>query len=561
MVAILEKTENNGDFHPMVDFIEASPLRIVLLFDTMLVQQGEGSGTPTEPHHTPSPEAQSPSHTTPTSPTLPPITTTSIPIVTPSDTPIVRQYTRRTRIAQSSVPPTVADEPASPLRDVSQGEAYPIDSGFISDQDRATIDKSSTLPHDSALRVTSPPAVKGSMQQTISELMALCTSLQRQLLELTAKFQAQDVEINRLKERVKLLEDREGVAATRSGDDATIKGRTTVLASGVVNVPTGSGSILTASTPAEEQVPTGSDVVPTASLVFATATVVARELEEQLEREDQKRSEQIARDAKIARIHAEEELQIMIDGLDKNNETIAKYLQEYHQFDSELPFERRIELITDLGKSNLGWKVKDFRGMTCEEVEVKVNSVWKQLEDFIPMGSKEETKRIKRKGLNIEKESAKKQKTSKEVPEEAMSHEEVPEEKVKEMMLLVPIEEVYVEALQVKHPIIDWKVYHEGQRSYWKITRLVKETLSNRQPTSNKEMELWVELSRLYEPDHEDQLWTHTHNFMHAPIEWKLYDTCGVHHVTFKDKEIFMLVEKDYPLRKGLALVMISYKI
>nr|GFA66726.1 hypothetical protein [Tanacetum cinerariifolium] len=67
-------------------------------------------------------------------------------------------------------------------------------------------------------------------------------------------------------------------------------------------------------------------------------------------------------------------------------------------------------------------------------------------------------------------------------------------------------------------------------------------------------MELWVELSRLYEPDKEDQLWTHKQNFMHAPVDWKLYDSCGVHHVAAKVKEIFMLVEKDYPLRKGLAL-------
>nr|GEW88857.1 hypothetical protein [Tanacetum cinerariifolium] len=82
--------------------------------------------------------------------------------------------------------------------------------------------------------------------------------------------------------------------------------------------------------------------------------------------------------------------------------------------------------------------------MTFEEVEAKFNSVWKQMEDFIPMGSKEEAEKIKRK--------------------------EITEEKVKEMMQLVPIEEVYTEALQVKHPIIDWKVYTEGQRSYWKIT-------------------------------------------------------------------------------------------
>nr|GEZ89113.1 hypothetical protein [Tanacetum cinerariifolium] len=36
---------------------------------------------------------------------------------------------------------------------------------------------------------------------------------------------------------------------------------------------------------------------------------------------------------------------------------------------------------------------------------------------------------------------------------------------------------------------------------------------------------------------------------MHAPAEWKLYDKCGVHQLTSKDKDIFMLVEKEYPLR------------
>nr|GFC95726.1 hypothetical protein [Tanacetum cinerariifolium] len=50
-----------------------------------------------------------------------------------------------------------------------------------------------------------------------------------------------------------------------------------------------------------------------------------------------------------------------------------------------------------------------------------------------------------------------KQKTSEEVPDKEKSPEEIPEEKVKEIMQLVPIDEVYVQALQVKHPIIDWK--------------------------------------------------------------------------------------------------------
>nr|GEX54546.1 retrovirus-related Pol polyprotein from transposon TNT 1-94 [Tanacetum cinerariifolium] len=74
------------------------------------------------------------------------------------------------------------------------------------------------------------------------------------------------------------------------------------------------------------------------------------------------------------------------------------------------------------------------------------------VKDFIPMGSKEETERLKRKGLNLKKEQVKKQKSSEEAPEIKTSTEEFTEEKIKEMMQLVPVEDVYVQALQVKHP-------------------------------------------------------------------------------------------------------------
>nr|GFB72053.1 hypothetical protein [Tanacetum cinerariifolium] len=106
----------------------------------MLVHQGEGSGTPTEPHHTPFPEVES-SHPTTSSIPLSFIPTAPIPTVTQTNTTLIIQYSRRARIAQSSALPTVADEPASPVRDDSQGEAFPTDSGFITDHDRATTTK------------------------------------------------------------------------------------------------------------------------------------------------------------------------------------------------------------------------------------------------------------------------------------------------------------------------------------------------------------------------------------------------------------------------------------
>nr|GEY39238.1 hypothetical protein [Tanacetum cinerariifolium] len=394
MVAILEKGEYNSDFHPMVDFIAASPLRA--------------------------------------------------------------------RIAQSSALLTVADEPASPVRDVSEGEACPTDSGFITDQDRATIAKSSTVPHDSAPRVTSTVADEGSMQHTISELTALCTSLQRQYSELLDKIQAQKEEIVRLKERVQVLEDREGVAAKQFGDDSPIKGRSINKEEAAaerirgIDVPTGSGSIPTTGPPATV-ISIGSEVGLTASpiatrrkgkeVMVESDTLkkkrlqeqidaqVVRELEEQQEKKDMGMNEQIAIDAEVARIHAEEELQGMIDSLDKSNETIAKYLQEYQNFASELPLEKRIKLISDLVKYQDNYsKVYKFqsqqrRPMTKKQKReyymamIRNNLGWK-VEDFIPMGSKEETERLKRKGLNLEQEQVKKQKSSEEAPEIETSTEE-----------------------------------------------------------------------------------------------------------------------------------------
>nr|GFC25563.1 hypothetical protein [Tanacetum cinerariifolium] len=118
------------------------------------------------------------------------------------------------------------DEPASPVRDGSQGEAYPTDSGFIADHDRATIAKSSTLPHDSAPRVTSLAADEGKKLLLLNNLE-------------------------------KMPQSRGGV--TTSMDAAT------VLA-GETNVPIGSGFIPTAGPPATV-ISTGSEVGPTASLI------------------------------------------------------------------------------------------------------------------------------------------------------------------------------------------------------------------------------------------------------------------------------------------------------
>nr|GEY63018.1 hypothetical protein [Tanacetum cinerariifolium] len=252
-------------------------------------------------------------------------------------------------------------------------------------------------------------------------------------------------------------------------------------------------------------IPTGSDLVPTASVVTPYSrrkgkekmvesdmpkkqklqeqidVQMAREIEEQMARKDQKRNEQIARDPKIARIHID-----LINEMVKYQDHHSKILKYQAQQSKPLSKKQQREFYMLVLKSHSGWKTKHFKGMTLEEVREKFIPLWKQIEDFAPMASKEKGERFKRKRLRLEQDSAKKMKTTKDVSEEDL----------KEMMQLVPVEELW---------------------------NLVKETLSIRQATSDKEKELWVELKR--------------------------------------DQKIFMLIEKDYPLRKGLAIVMISNKL
>nr|GEX40124.1 hypothetical protein [Tanacetum cinerariifolium] len=139
---------------------------------------------------------------------------------------------------------------------------------------------------------------------------------------------------------------------------------------------------------------------------------------------------------------------------------------------------------------------------------------------------------------------------------------------------------------KTKYPIIDWEIYTEGIRKYWKIIRvgnitkehqffvdiikafdkenlvklrsLVKERFSSLNPTKDKEISLWVELKRLFESDEDDELW----KFKSFELIWRLYDWGGVHYISIRDgHDIFMLVEKEYPLLKGALLMMLVQKL
>nr|GEY37172.1 hypothetical protein [Tanacetum cinerariifolium] len=175
-------------------------------------------------------------------------------------------------------------------------------------------------------------------------------------------------------ERVQVLEDRESVAAKQYGDDSPIKGRSInegeAAAERISNNSEEIARVLTSMDAATVlaggiDVPTSSDFIPTAADISTGS---------------------------------------------ERRPMIKKQKRDYYM---------------TMIRNNLGWKVKDFKGMTFKEIEAKFAAVWKHVEDFIPMGSKEEAKRLKRKGFNLEQEHVKKQKTLEEAPEIEKSTEEI----------------------------------------------------------------------------------------------------------------------------------------
>nr|GEX30559.1 hypothetical protein [Tanacetum cinerariifolium] len=462
MIAILDKYEQNADFHQIVDFVEASHIRYALTFNTIVYVSHIRQFWSTARIETTDEGTKI-------------LAIVDGKLRTISKSSIKRNLKIKDKAGISSLPDTELFENLTPMGyNILPNQKFSFQKG----QNKANIIKTSTLPYESTLRVTSLAANEGSMQHQIQELMVLCTSLQRQQTELVYKFEAQDLEINSLNEGEEAGIEKSMEKGSNDTDEMWSGSHcysffTTATVATQYTRRKGKEKMVESETPKKKKIQEQIDVQ------------MARQVEEEMKRDAQRMNEQIAKDAEIAKIHAEEELQIMIYGLDRNNETIAKYLEEYYQFAGYFPIRERIELISDLVKyqdnyakvlkyqtqqrkpltkkqqrefytsilrNQAGWKAKHFKGMTLEEIKEK----------FDP-------------------DSAKKQKTS----------EEVPEEKLKEMMQLVPVEEVYVKALQGR----------------FESTIGLSEGASKHQAaTSDKEIKLWVELKRLYEPDVKDQL-------------------------------------------------------
>nr|GEW94040.1 hypothetical protein [Tanacetum cinerariifolium] len=502
MVAILEKTEHNTEYHQIVDFLKASHIKYALTIHLTVYV----------------------SH-------IRQFWSTARVETTDRETKILAQVNNRQRtISESSI--------RRHLKLNDKEEAFPTDISLDAGQDRENSAKTSSMPHKALPWVTSLGGGEGKEKRRIC--LGGCSKHRRmdQGEDLLVRYIVKD-------------SDKSADKGSDSIDEMSYVlgslGATNILASGGLRsvFTTASLSVATASIDISPVVATASGSFSTA-LIFTTTSVatpttrvtrssrgvvigslsliyvkilsiskkdkekgkmtkpeqpskeeileqmsiqLARDLEAKFAQKDLIIREQDKRDAEIAKIHAEKELEIMISELDRSNEMIAKFLSEYeqvvkYQAQQNKPAAKteRRNFYMSIQRSNAGWKAKDFKRITFEQIEEKFILVWEKMQDFVPMNSKLESERLKRQEIQLDKERSKKLKTAEasgtEPTQEQQSKEpkELSEEELKKMIELVPVEELYIEALQVRYPIIDWEIYSEGQRKCWKLIRVGNHT-------------------------------------------------------------------------------------
>ncbi|GJX88804.1 hypothetical protein Tco_0340818 [Tanacetum coccineum] len=78
------------------------------------------------------------------------------------------------------------------------------------------------------------------------------------------------------------------------------------------------------------------------------------------------------------------------------------------------------------------------------------------------------------------------------------------------------------------------------------LYKLVKAKYKSTRPLEDLDLILWGDLKTMFEPHVEDKIWRNQQEY--KVLDWKLYDSCGVHSLRMQHMQIYMLAKKKYPL-------------
>ncbi|GJX21134.1 hypothetical protein Tco_0223811 [Tanacetum coccineum] len=287
-------------------------------------------------------------------------------------------------------------------------------------------------------------------------------------------------------------------------------------------------------------------------------------LQEQVDKEERS---QIARDEEIARqlLALDEERATSepktTKDIDWNDPSVQKYWDLKNKPKSEA--QARKNMIVYL-KNQSNYKMKDFEGMSYDEIRPIFEKVWDFNHNFVPMDleiEKEKKKPAEFQEIEeeqIEKDTSKKttgkrkkylpRRRTRSTAKKQKVEQDDEKEELKNYLDIVPREDVAVdvESLSTKYPIVDWKTYTLSENfMYYKIIR---------GDGSLKNYKILSEM--LYDFDRQDIV------ELYRLVKESLCDFCGVHILLMQNGiAIHMLTEKKYPLSQEMISKMLSKRL
>ncbi|GJT88392.1 hypothetical protein Tco_1070109 [Tanacetum coccineum] len=381
---------------------------------------------------------------------------TSQPHLSPTLRSSIRQ---ETEVPQPSSPPhtNVADEAASTGVDVRYGGATTTVTGLEAGQGSGNIDKIPTMPHDSPLpRVHTLGSDEGKMQH--NKLMNLVTKLSDRVValetDLTQTNKVYGAAFTKLIKKVKRLEKKDklsklrrklrlGITLVQMG----VSTASTDFTTADVPVTTVGAEISTAS-PEVKIAGVSVDDIAAESLVYIKKSAAkkkdkAARLQEEFDEEERQR---IARVHEAARSFSEVEWEDIRARVEASEELVQRLQTEEREKYSEDDQAKMLQL----------------KRLSFDEIKSLFEATMKRVNTFTLMESD-----VDRTVPKIAARSTKR-----------AAEEELGQQSSKSQ----------------KDDLV-------------KLWSLVQERFNTTEPTKDKEIEIWVELKRLFEPDADDELW------------------------------------------------------
>ncbi|GKA47896.1 putative ribonuclease H-like domain-containing protein [Tanacetum coccineum] len=127
------------------------------------------------------------------------------------------------------------------------------------------------------------------------------------------------------------------------------------------------------------------------------------------------------------------------------------------------------------------------------------------------------------------------------------------------MEIITDEEEVTIDAIPLAVKIFSQMLKSFNMEDLEDLYKLVKARYGSTRPVESIDYLLWNDMKIMFEPHVEDEVWKLQNGY--KVLEWKMYDSCGVHFLRMQSMQIYMLVEKKYPLTPPILSMMLEKKL